>query len=94
MLVIEVKGPSQLRQVQRKSDGKQFTFREQTGLFDMENGERHALQLNLEHDQGDYPPGRYIVEPSSFFVERGKFVQRRNLSIRPLAQQAKTGTGG
>lgn len=95
MLVIEIRGPSLTRQVTSKKDGKQYVFRDQKGFFETDDGERRAVQIGLENDQADYPPGRYVVEPSSFFVEFGKFVQRRRLNIRPLAQpQAKTGTGG
>ena len=95
MLVIEIRGPS----LTVISLEKTFLIAEDVLLSVFFAGDlarqRRAVQIGLENDQADYPPGRYVVEPSSFFVEFGKFVQRRRLNIRPLAQpQAKTGTGG
>jgi len=85
---LEIKGPSVLRNITRRSDGKQFTFREQVGLFSQPNGEVLAVQVSLENDQADYPPGVYQIEAQSFYVKNGKFEQRRNLALVPAKTDA------
>ena len=52
--------------------GKQYSIREQEGwLFIPSEPYPQKIKLNLEDGEEAYPPGRYQISPSSFFV--GKF---------------------
>jgi Helix-destabilising protein len=72
------------RTVVRRRDGKLFTFREQSGLVELPNGERRVIALGLEEGQGPYPVGEYTVLDSSMFVDRNNKLALGRLHLAPV----------
>jgi len=76
-ILIEIKSTHvQSKTVTRKADGKQFTFKEQTGWAHLvgRDGtanpypERITLSLDMDNPV-PYPEGSYTLAPSSFYKD-------------------------
>lgn len=76
------------RNITRKRDGRQFTFREQSGLVDFPNGERRVIALSLDEGQSAYPVGEYTVLDSSFVVDQNGRLAIGRVHLSPVVSEA------
>lgn len=79
------------RTIKRASDGKEFSFREQSALVDFPNGERRVIALSLEKGQAAYSPGEYNVLDSSFTVDRNGKLAVDRLHLAPVSAVQEAG---
>lgn len=75
------------RTVNRKRDGKEFTFREQACQIAFPNGEVRVIAVSLEEGQGAYPVGEYTLLPSSFYVDRNNRLALGRLHLAPAVAE-------
>lgn len=74
----------QERRIKRKSDGREFLFREQPGLVSV-GEETRIISVSLESDQAPYPVGEYELLDGSFYVDRNGRLQLGRLALKPVA---------
>jgi len=76
------------RSVKRKTDGREFKFREQDAFAAM-GDEVRRFTLSLSDDQPAYPPGEYeVIFDQSVEVDRNGRLALKRLAIRPLVAVA------
>lgn len=73
------------RTVTRARDQKKFTFREQSALMDLPNGERRVIAVSLEEGQAPYQPGDYALLDSSFTVDRNGRLAIGRVHLAPVS---------
>lgn len=76
------------RTVVRRRDSKSFTFREQSGVVDLPNGERRVIAVSLEEGQAPYPVGSYTLLDTSFFVDRNSRLALGRVHLAPVLSEA------
>lgn len=89
MKIQVLKAEMQERTVTRKRDGKSFTFREQSAVVDLPNGERRVVAVSLEEGQAPYAVGVYTLLDSSFFVDRNGRLALGRLHLAPLSEASR-----
>ena len=78
------------RTVNRKRDGKSFTFREQSAQVSLQNGEVRNVALSLDEGQAPYAPGVYSILDTSFYVDRNNKLALGRLHLAPVSAVAET----
>lgn len=101
MIKIEIKSTVvQPRTITPKTgprQGQQMTFHEQDAYaftVDDQGNPRpypQRITLNIDVDKGaaPYAPGFYMVDPSSFFVDRFNSLQLGRIKLKPITAQAQ-----
>lgn len=75
------------RRISRKSDGREFVFREQQAVVAV-GEEVRVIAVSLDADQAPYPPGEYELLDGSFYVDRNSRLQVGRLALKPLSAAA------
>lgn len=89
-MTVLIDSPAVQRQVTGRNDGKVYHLREQSALFDYPDGQRVRHGINLESDQAEYPPGRYVLDLATSMYP-GKYGPElsRSLTLIPAQPQAQ-----
>lgn len=80
------------RRIKRKSDGREFVFREQQGIVRV-GEETRVIGVNLESDQAAYPVGEYELMDGSFYVDRNGRLQLGRLALKSVVAAVQRQAG-
>lgn len=70
MNLILVKSANSVVKTVRRKEGSDLHFNEQTCAIETGDEFPRPFKLTLDDDQKPYPPGHYMVDPSSFVVNK------------------------
>lgn len=94
MINIEIKeGKLNRREITSKKDGKQMVFLDQEAYaytVDKQGKLRdypEACRISLDIDQVPYPPGLYVLQPSSIYVDRFGALALSRPKLKPFVSQ-------
>ena len=88
MNCIVIKSGTATPRLIKRKDGTQMIFNEQRAAIELGEDFPLPFTINLQDGQAPYPPGRYLLDPSSLEVgdfDSLKVSRRINLMPAPLA---------